>query len=156
MKLTQESSASAAAIWAVLTDLDRFAEVADIVTLERLDDGTDFGVGTRWRETRRMFGKEASEEMWVTELTPGVSYTVAAESRGTAYRSVMSVAATDSGSLLTMEFDGTGTNVITKALGATVGKLFEGATRSALQADLVAVARAAESDEGATAPTQSD
>jgi hypothetical protein len=156
MKVTQECSASPAAVWAVLTDLSRFADVADIVALQRLDDGTEFGVGTRWRETRRMFGKDATEEMWVTDITPGVSYTVAAESRGTAYRSVLTVVATDSGSLLTLEFDGTGTNVITRALGATVGKLFEGATRSALQSDLVAVASAAESDEGATPAPESD
>ena len=53
--------ASPERIFAVMTDLDAAAEwMPNIVSIERLD-GDGFGVGTQWRETRKMFGKEATE-----------------------------------------------------------------------------------------------
>ena len=70
MKVIQESAASPAAVWAVLTDLDRFAQVADILAIERLDDGTGFDIGTRWRQTRRMFGRNETMDLTVTEHRP--------------------------------------------------------------------------------------
>lgn len=148
MRVEQHVNAAPATVWAVVTDLPRFAQVADIVSLERLDDGEDFTVGTRWRETRTMFGREATEEMWVTSVTPGRSYVTEAESHGTHYRSTLTITPAESGgATLTMDFVGTGTSLVTKVLGATVGRLFEGATRKALQSDLAAIAAAAEADE---------
>ena len=43
--------------------------IPDITALEMLSEGP-FGEGTRWRETRVMFKKEAVEEMWVTGFPP--------------------------------------------------------------------------------------
>lgn len=149
MKVEQHVDADPSTVWTIVTDLDRFAEVADIVSIERLDGGDSFGVGTRWRETRRMFGRDATEEMWVTDFDPGRAYTTEANSHGAKYRSTITVAPAQQGSTLTMQFDGTGTNVLTKVFGATVGRLFEGSTRKALQADLAAIAAAAEADQSA-------
>ena len=42
---------------------------------------------TKWRETRTMFGQEATEEMWITEHEKDASYVAEAESRGNHYRS---------------------------------------------------------------------
>ncbi len=42
--------------------------------VERLDSGTDFGVGTTWRETRVMFGREATEVMEIVAVDEGRSY----------------------------------------------------------------------------------
>lgn len=148
MKVIQESAASPAAVWAVLTDLDRFAQIADVLTLERLDDGSGFGIGTRWRQTRRMFGRNEAVDLTVTEIVPGHGYSVETVNKGTSYRSVMAVEPAGSGSQLTMELDATNSNVIAKALGATLGRLLEGVTRSVMQQDLAAITAAAESDEG--------
>ena len=151
MKVEQHVEATPATVWAIITDLDRYADVADIVALERLDDGAGFGVGTKWRETRRMFGREATEDMWVTEIDAGRKYVVEAESHGAHYRSVLEVSPEANGSRLSMQFDGVGTNVVTKVLGNTVGRLFEGPNRKAMQADLAAIAAAAEADGAAAA-----
>jgi hypothetical protein len=60
----------------VFTDLDGAAERVDgIQKLEKLTDGP-VGLGTRFRETRRMFRKEAAEEMEFTAFEPGRSYGV--------------------------------------------------------------------------------
>ena len=55
-------------VWAVITDLEgTTAALPGVVSVERLsDDGPgSYEVGTRWRETRRMFGQDAAETMEV-------------------------------------------------------------------------------------------
>ncbi|WP_344391719.1 SRPBCC family protein [Streptomyces vastus] len=72
-------------VWEALTDLGAMDRVLGSVSkVEILTDGT-FDVGTRWRETRRMFGRDATEEMWVTASEPTERYVVEARSRGTRY-----------------------------------------------------------------------
>ena len=71
------------AVWAIVTDLAETANVIEAIeSIEVLQGPDPLAVGTRWRESRTMFGKTASEEMEVTELDPGRSYTVEAGGRG--------------------------------------------------------------------------
>lgn len=57
-------------VLAAMTDLDSWpAWMQGLQRVEKLSDGP-FGVGTRWRETRRMFGREASEVFEVVEFEP--------------------------------------------------------------------------------------
>ncbi len=129
----------------MITDLDRSPEtISGIRDVERLEGGAGFEVGTKWRETRVMFGREATEVMEVTALDPGRSYTVEADSRGAHYRSTMTVEPAAGGSLVTSTFGGEPAGVVGKVLAATVGRLFQGATRKALQKDLDDIAAAAE------------
>ncbi|MEV0175311.1 SRPBCC family protein [Streptomyces sp. NPDC050803] len=72
-------------VWEALTDLKGMERVLSGVSkIEPLTGGA-FGVGTRWRETRRMFGKDATEEMWVTASEVPERFVVEAESHGTHY-----------------------------------------------------------------------
>lgn len=134
------------AVWAVMTNLEGFADaISGIESVERLDDGSGFQVGTKWRETRTMFGRTATEAMWVTKIDPGHRYVVEASSHGAEYRTKQSVAPADGGgSLLTMSFSAKAVSTMAKVMSATVGKLFENATRKAFEQDLADVAAAAE------------
>ena len=72
-------------VFELISDFRRAAEnVRGIEKLELLTDGP-IGVGTRFRETRIMFGKEATEEMEVTAFDPPRGYTVECESCGCLY-----------------------------------------------------------------------
>ena len=145
IELTQQTTASPADVWAVVTDIDGSATTLSGVTkIERLDDGEGFGVGRRWRETRVLFGKEASEEMEVTAVDEGRSYTVEADNHGTHYVSDMIVEPTGDGSLLRMTFGAEQAGRFNRLMAKTVGKAFEGATRKALQQDLDDIVSAAE------------
>jgi carbon monoxide dehydrogenase subunit G len=148
MEVTASKRVDAApdAVWAVMTDLNSFPEaISGIESVERLDDGTDFEIGTKWRETRVMFGRTATEVMWVTEIDPGRSYVVEASSHGAEYRTTQRVAPTnDGGSILTMSFSGKPVSTMAKVMSATIGRFFENATRKAFEQDLIDVAAAAE------------
>ncbi|MEU1279629.1 SRPBCC family protein [Streptomyces sp. NPDC005805] len=72
-------------VWEALTDLSGWEDtLTGVERIEVLTPG-GFDVGTRWRETRRMLGKEATEEMWVTASEPPERYVVEAESHGSHY-----------------------------------------------------------------------
>ncbi|MFI6047456.1 SRPBCC family protein [Nocardia sp. NPDC051321] len=142
--VTREIAVPPEQVWAVITDLDRTAEVIRGITrLERLDGGTGFEVGTSWRETRVAFGKEATETMTVTAIVPGQSYTTEADSHGTHYRSIFTLTAQGSNTLLALGFEGRPHGKVGR-MAAFIGKLFEGPTRRMLRRDLDDIAAAAE------------
>ncbi|MFC6014244.1 SRPBCC family protein [Nocardia lasii] len=132
-------------VWDVLTDLDGAVEILSGVTrIERLD-GAGYAVGTRWRETRKIMGKEATEEMVVTEVEPRRRTVIAAEAGDISYRTEFTVAPTATGTLLTMTFAGTsnatGVRALLEKLMAPLGTAV---TRKMMTADLADIARAAQ------------
>lgn len=128
-----------------MTDIEGSPEtISGIDAVERLDDAVGFGVGTKWRETRTMFGKSAEEVMEVTDVVDGQSYVVEANASGVHYRTVMSVAPSPGGgSTISMTFESEPDGMLAKFMASTVGKLFERATRKAMEQDLVDIAAAA-------------
>jgi carbon monoxide dehydrogenase subunit G len=145
MTVSRDVAATPEAVWTVITDLDRSPEVlSGVQQVERLDDDRGFGIGTRWRETRTVFGREATEQMEVTAIDPGTSYTVTSVNGRTTYTSVLRVEALrDERTLLTMTFEARPTGIVTTLLGATLGRLFQPATRKMLDRDLADIAEAA-------------
>lgn len=147
-EVAKRTSATPQAVWRVMTDIEGSQDVLTGVTeIERLDDGDDFGVGLRWRETRVLFGKKASEEMEVTAVDEGRSYTVEADSDGVHYRSFMSVEPDGAGARIRMTFAGEQTGkvgLLGRVVAKTAGRAIEKATRKALQQDLDDIAAAAE------------
>ncbi|MEU6931262.1 SRPBCC family protein [Streptomyces sp. NPDC046385] len=78
-------AASPGRVWESITDLrDMPRMLSGVEKVEVLTPG-GFGVGTRWRETRRMMGKEATEEMTVTACEPPDRYVTVADSHGMHY-----------------------------------------------------------------------
>lgn len=152
MKITasRDVDAPAERLWAALVDIDGAPQIlSGVDAVQRLDGGGELGVGTRWRETRTMMGRQATEEMEVVALDPGRSYTVRSVSGGTTYESVMTVEPCDtSRSRATMSFRATTRSMVGRLLTATVGRLFAGATRRMLRQDLEDLAHAARTRSG--------
>ena len=136
--------ADAEAVWSVVVGMDGWVEAIEAIeAVERLDDGDGFGIGTTWRETRTMFGKQATEVMEVIEFEDGVRYATAAESHGSKYFSEIHVDPTDIGCLLSMSFRAEPQTALTKIMSLTVGRLFMGVTRKAFAKDLADIAAVA-------------
>ncbi|WP_084106654.1 SRPBCC family protein [Demequina sp. NBRC 110056] len=142
----REILAEPAAVWKVITDLDNAPKVmANIVKVERLE-GEGYEVGVKWRETRRMFGKEETEEMWVAAIDELRSTTVAAEMGSTTYRTVFRCEPSSLGTTLHVDFSAdTGNSSLGQRLAwAVFGKMGMKATEKALVQDLDDIAKAAE------------
>ncbi|MFC8091546.1 SRPBCC family protein [Streptomyces sp. NPDC057301] len=135
-------------VWEAVTDLRGMERVLSGVSkVEVLTDGA-FGVGTRWRETRKMFGKEATEEMWVTACAPPERYVVEAESHGTHYVSEWELLADGpSATTVRMTFSGAavaGSGGVAGLLAKILGGVSARAVRKAIAKDLDDVASAVE------------
>ena len=144
--LNRDVDAPAERVWQIITDLEGSERVVSgIGDVQILAGEDEFGVGTRWRETRTMFGKQATEEMEVTALAPGCSYDVEAESHGVRYLSTHTVEALGDGRCrLSMTFGAEPQGTMARVMAATMGRLFVGATKKALRRDLDDIAAAAE------------
>ncbi|WP_190122140.1 SRPBCC family protein [Streptomyces inusitatus] len=138
-------AAPAERVWSALTDLERAPEVlSGVESVELLSPGP-FGVGTRWRETRRMLGTSATEEMWVTASEPPLGYVVEAESRGAHYVSDFALRpagpeATDVRMTFTARPPGGAAGLLAKVFGALGAR----AVAKAIARDLADVAAAVE------------
>src|SRR5690606_37390928 len=83
IEVSRSVNAPPATVFEMLTDLEGAPRrIPAIQKIEMLTPGP-VGVGTRFRETRVMFGREASETMEFVAFEPGRSYTVTAFSCGT-------------------------------------------------------------------------
>lgn len=131
-------------VFETFTSLDKATErVEGITNIEILDGPAIMQVGTKWRETRVMFGKEATEVMWVTELTLNQSYTVEASSHGAKYITTYTFTSNGDSTDVQFSFEGTPLNTSARIM-SIVSKLFIGATKKALRKDLEDLKRAAE------------
>ncbi|MFT5198306.1 MAG: carbon monoxide dehydrogenase subunit G [Planctomycetota bacterium] len=128
------------------TQLEMAAErVASITSLEVLTEGP-FGEGTRWRETRLMFKKEATEEMWVTGFKPPHSYNVEAESHGMKYSTVFNFKSEGEGTKVSWVFNCTPQTFGAKIMAPIFNVLMKGTMKKHMLGDLEAIRDACEQD----------
>lgn len=131
-------------VFEVFTDLRAAPErVQGIKALEVLTDGP-IGKGTRFRETRVMFGKEATEVMEITEFRPNEMYAVEAESCGCHYRSELHFRGDGGATDVRMTFGGTPLTTGAKIMGALMGWMMKGACRKAMDQDFEDLKQVAE------------
>lgn len=142
--VTRQINAPIERVFDVFTDLPRAAErIRGIESVEVLTDGP-FAVGTRWKETRKMMGKLATETMWVTAVEPSRSYTAEAASCGTHYTSTYTFEAFDGGTRVMMSFMSRPTTLLGKLM-SPLGVLMSGAIRKMLVKDMDDLAGVCES-----------
>ncbi|MFE5515439.1 SRPBCC family protein [Streptomyces sp. NPDC056529] len=146
-------AASPGRVWEAITDLPGLPRVlTGVRKVEVLTPG-GFDVGTRWRETRRMLGREATEEMTVTACEPPDRYVTVADSHGMHYVSELTLTPDRTGRAP----GGTGSTVLRMSfsarpahgrapglLGRAFARLGAKAVAKALAKDLSDVANAVE------------
>jgi carbon monoxide dehydrogenase subunit G len=124
-------------VFAASTDVPRWAETISAITkIEMLTDGP-VGVGTRFRETRKMFGKEATEEMTFTAFDPPNSYTLHAQSHGCLYESGFRFTPEGQGARVEFFFRGEPQTFGAKVMNAIMGPLFKGSMVKMVRKDML-------------------
>ena len=145
LEVTQQINAPVERVYEVFTDLPSAADrITGIESVELLTD-QPFGVGTRWKETRKIMGKEATETMWITAVEVNRSYTAEAESCGTHYTSVFTFEPSDGGTRVTMRFSGRPVTLVARLL-TPLGLLMTGTIRKMMAGDLADLAAVCEAE----------
>ncbi len=133
LSVKRDVAAPPARVFAVASDLRGAAgRVRAITKLEVLTDGP-IRVGTRFRETRKMGRREATEEMEVVAMDPPRSYAFGCESCGCRYRMEMRCVPKGTGTELQMHFQAEPLTFFAKVMGALLKpfakKMMSGCTR---------------------------
>jgi carbon monoxide dehydrogenase subunit G len=130
-------------VFAVASDFHNAANnIRGIDELEVLTDGP-IGVGTRFRETRVMFGKRSTEEMEITAFNPPEGYTVEADSCGAHYRAEYRFIPDIAGTHLRVTFEARPVTVLAKLM-SPLALLMTGPMKKCIDADLEDLKDAAE------------
>jgi uncharacterized protein YndB with AHSA1/START domain len=145
MQVTVETEIAAPPeiVFATMTDVVCWPDfIGGVERVEILTQGP-VRVGTRFCETRQMFGRSASEEMTVAEFAPPRRFVLTAENHGTRYTATHEVTPTPNGAHLALTFAGTPVTLAAR-LFSVIGLLFMGSLRRQLEDDLAEVRAEAE------------
>lgn len=137
------------AIWAVIADIENAPAIVStnekVEILERSENGL---VGLKWRETRTLFGKTATEVMWITDAAENEFYKTRAESHGFIYISTTSISEQDGSNSLTMTHESRPQGFAAKLLSIPMGFVFKGVFKKAILQDLNDIKAAVEQPGG--------
>jgi len=132
-------------VWAMIADIENSADfISGITNIEIINPAGDELVGLKWRETRKMFGKESDEIMWVTHSHKPNFYQTRAENHGAIYVSRLEIKEEKDGVTLEMSFEGEGSTLMAKIMSGIFGVLMKKSMRKALVVDLEDIKKACE------------
>jgi len=127
-------------VYDICTDLSSGHEwMNGLIRIDRLTDGP-FAVGSKWREVRKMYGKEAAEEFEVTKLDAPGSFTIYVDgSKGASKKGEFffdhQLLEDKGGTRFDIHAEITGMGFIGKILGPIIGRAF----KKAMVKDLAAM-----------------
>ncbi len=109
-------NASPEAVFDVATNVEKWAEVVPAIEKIEMLTPSPAGLGTKFRETRLMFKKEATEEMEFVEWNRPTSYGLLAESHGSRYQTTYTLTQEGDSTRLTLNFDATPLTFMAKVM----------------------------------------
>lgn len=128
--LTQKIEAAPDRVFDVYTDLAAAADrLSGVLRIEILSDG-EVGVGTRWKETRIMMGRECTEELVIGEFEPNRHYTVECFSCGSRIESRFDFEPDGDGTLMTFNMDSEAQSFFAKVMTVLMTPFMGKMTRS--------------------------
>ncbi len=134
LRVTKNIDASVERTFTAFSNVNQFADVASAIeSVELLTDGP-IGVGTRFRETRVMFGKQATEEMEFTAYQPHQTYTIEAHSHGSHYISTFDFKPSGDGTEVALTFEAKPISLFAKIM-TPLAKLMTNSVRKAVEQD---------------------
>lgn len=146
--INREIAAPPRIVFETVADIEQFSQaVPRIQRVEFLTEARS-GVGTRFRETRLLRGREATTELEVTEYVPGERVRLVADSHGTVWDTVFEVTPAGTAALLTMRMEARPYKLVGRAITALSRSLVE----KAVTEDMDAVQRYCEKKAASTPP----
>ena len=132
ISVTRTISASIDAVFRTVADITEFSKaLPHVVKYEFLSDRRS-GVGTHFRETRLMNGKEATTELEVTEYVENDRVRMVADSHGTVWDTIFTVASENENTILTMTMDAKAYKLLPKLMNPLV----KGMIKKAVDTDM--------------------
>ena len=122
-------------VFETIARIENFSQAIEHITNVEFLTEQKHGVGTRFRETRLMNGKEQSVELEVTEYAENDRVRLVSDAGGTIWDTVFTVSEQEGGTLLTMHMDAKAY----KLLARLMNPMIMGMVRKAVEKDMDAV-----------------
>ncbi len=133
--ITRSINAAIDVVFHTIADIEHFSKaIPQIVKIEILSD-IKSGVGTRFRETRLMKGKEATTELEVTEFVENDRIRIVADSHGTVWDTIFTVKSLPEATELTLFMEARAHKLLAKLMNPIV----MGMIKKAIEGDMDAV-----------------
>lgn len=134
------------AVFAHLTTPERWPDAISAIEAVEVLTPEPFGLGSCFRETRTMFGRQASEDMTVAALDPPKRMLLTANNHGVRYEKEHFLEETDEGTRLTLSFSGEPQTLINRLTGRVMWLLMGNMLRKMLERDLDDLKRSLEAE----------
>ena len=133
--VSRQINAPAATVFDTVAHIENFSKaIPDIVNIEFLTENRT-GVGTKFKETRVMKGREATVELEVTEYEPNQRIRIVSDTHGTVWDTVFTVAENAGQTQLEMVMDANAYKLLPKLMNP----LIRGMIHKAIEGDMDAV-----------------
>lgn len=134
-------------VWKVITDIENSVNtISGIEKIEILNKPKDSVVGLKWKETRTVFGKTATETMWITEAKENNFYKTRAESNGAIYQTSLKISEKENISFLAMEFSSKAISLKGKIMAFVFGAILKKSMKKLIYKDLVDIKTSVENN----------
>lgn len=147
MKITIniEINAPKEKVWKVITDIENSVNtISGIDKIEILNKPKNTLVGLKWKETRTIFRKTATETMWITEAKENNYYKTRAESNGAIYQTILKLTEKENSTFLTMEFSSEAVSLKGKIMTFIFGRMLSKSMKKLVEKDLIDIKTAVE------------
>ncbi|HKV42698.1 MAG TPA: SRPBCC family protein [Blastocatellia bacterium] len=125
LELTRIIDAPIGVVFRTVADISSFSKaIPHIVKIEFLSD-IESGIGTRFRETRLVKGKEVSNDLEVTEYAENDRVRLVADSHGTVWDSVFTVKSQRGRTELTLVMDARPYKLLPKVIYPLIRRMVE-------------------------------
>lgn len=152
LSLTKHIAAPIETVFAVATDLEHAAErIRGIEKIELVTLGP-VGIGTQWRETRKMMGHQSTETLKIIAFDPPRSYTIACDSCGAHIETTFRFTPVGNATDVTLEVSLEARSLFAKLMSPIGNMMFGVAMRKCMEDDLDDIKQAAEA-RAASAPS---
>ncbi len=131
-------------VFAVAADIPNAAGRISGITKVELETDGPVGTGTRFRETRVMFGKEHTETLEITEFDPPRSYSVGCDSCGVLWDSRFTFTPEAGGTRVGVVMKSTPRTLMAKLMGALTAPMMRKTMDKCINGDLADLKRACE------------
>jgi hypothetical protein len=139
-------------VFAIMTNFAHAPNVIQGITKVEVLSAGPVGVGTRFKETRVMFGRDATETMEVTAFDAPRSYTLTALSCGVEFKSAFLFEPDGAGTKVTLSLQGKPRTLLARILSPISRMLMGPMMKKCIVKDMEDVKRAAERPIGESAP----
>ncbi len=126
-----------ATVWDAIVDIENCQSfITSIEKIDILEKPKDTLKGFKWKETRVLFGKEATETMEITDYENEKFYQTRADNHGSVYISKLSLDEINKVTRLTMSFKSIPETFVAKIMSTLMSFMIKGSMQKALLKDL--------------------